>query len=494
MEQRLEQLRGEQNQQARGFAFQDFVGELFRRAQFEVVPNAGAAKPRQTDIVARRGPETYLVETKWEQAKSDSGDIDALLSRLRRTSSDVIGVFFSYAGFTESAAQVVQHERARPVLLIDGSELDHAVWDNRALVRMLSQKRELLVTHGTVQVGRKSGRPKRTNPSKLPSSDLSFVISDGTRNTEFVCRGGYDKSVFALELPDIDWTPGNGAGVVLDFRIEGVGTQAQLIDFIHELAAMGWVSKPDNIFHGVASWSIQQATTNWHGHGSKEFASALRGWRARYRDIPHEELHHTEEFVYFNDCGLGYFTLFGQIAADRRRFMQQARISFQLMGIPVNDAAFTHLCSRFDADEAFYRPRTSRSVTRNHFDKPTRVTPKALLVQPMDGEDWVVGLVIDNPYHGNHASRDGDEQLPWNISQSSVLVCALRSWHQLKGPKRTYRLWELEWSETSDTTVVRPLADWDDPPSWSRHPNNAVGKSFTTRRVTPGTPEVVDMT
>jgi len=53
------------NAQLRGYAFQNYVAELLRRGQFQVVTRPAAANRRQVDLFASRGNEHFLIETKW---------------------------------------------------------------------------------------------------------------------------------------------------------------------------------------------------------------------------------------------------------------------------------------------------------------------------------------------------------------------------------------------------------------------------------------------
>lgn len=476
MEQELQSLRTNENSQRRGYRFQEFIAELFRAAQFEVTPNAGAAKPRQTDLVARRGADGYLVETKWEKKKASSADIDALLSRLRRTSNELTGVFFSNAGYTTDAVELVRHERARPILLFEGSELDRLVQDDRVLLQLLRQKRDQLVTNCVVQRNAPARRSRRRKSVELPSSTLSFLGPNDGRSSVFVCSGEYNKSAFVMSLPDIDWLPGEGRGVTLDVSLQVHG-ESGLIDLFGDLAAMGWIRQTEYLTQGVACWSIQQATTNWHGHGCDEFVKALTSWRQRYKGIPSSDLHHTEEFTYFDTCRLGYFSLTGQVSADRRRIVWQPRVSFQLMGIPVDDGAIRQFCDRFGDDDTFYRPRTSESVKRVRLPEPRDVTPISLVVQPMDGEDWVVGIVIENPYRGRGFDSVVEGDSPWLLHDSANLLCDLGQWHPLKKKNKRYYLRSLEWSVTSETTVVHPVADWDDPAPRSKRTKDLAPRS-----------------
>ena len=99
---RLERL---DNYQKRGYEFQDFVGSLFKLRHFQVTSSPGTAKPRQTDLLATRGADTYLIETKWRRTKANIDDIDSLFARLTAAPSAVVGLMVSYAGFTGSGRE-----------------------------------------------------------------------------------------------------------------------------------------------------------------------------------------------------------------------------------------------------------------------------------------------------------------------------------------------------------------------------------------------------
>jgi hypothetical protein len=64
--------------QRRGRGLERLVGDLFRRHHFSATINPGIARPRQTDVLATRVSEHYLVECKWRSHKADADDIDSL--------------------------------------------------------------------------------------------------------------------------------------------------------------------------------------------------------------------------------------------------------------------------------------------------------------------------------------------------------------------------------------------------------------------------------
>jgi Holliday junction resolvase len=79
----------------RGSAFEMEIAGLLRAGGFDITMNAGAARPRQTDIHAQREGITLLVEAKNRRRKVDVADVDDLRVRLQRTTADVVGVVFT---------------------------------------------------------------------------------------------------------------------------------------------------------------------------------------------------------------------------------------------------------------------------------------------------------------------------------------------------------------------------------------------------------------
>jgi hypothetical protein len=264
-------------------------------------------------------------------------------------------------------------------------------------------------------------------------------------------------------MPDIDWHSTGGWGVTVDIAIP-LQDQNDFLSLIQRMAQTGWVSTNGN-------WSIQQATRNWHGFGTKTLCEALQCWRKRYEGL---EIHHTEELCYFDEIEGGYYTLSAAISADSRRFVWRAELSFQLIGIPLDIKPLQELCERFGIHEQIhFRPRNDKSVNRSRPPrnaKRRQVAPIAFVVARPDSEmfqdeEWVVGIVIDNPFIEN----EGAKRKPWPkwvpdmLRDTEYLICSLRSWHQVDSiGKYGYEFWDFESSWTSDALLVRALADWRD--------------------------------
>jgi Restriction endonuclease len=255
---RLKEMR---DYQRRGYDFQDFVGSLFKDRHFNVVPSPGTAKPRQTDLLATRGDDAYLIETKWRRSKANIADIDSLFNRLDAVPATVLGLMVSYAGFTEEAIRRVELRSDRPVILIMGSELEQLVERERDIVQVLAQKRSALLTHRRVFFGATHRRQGQNKRGLLAAASAEFVFLDGTR-TKWISGGGaFGEFTFVQELPDVDWAPGEGRAVIFDMAVP-VFDERGIVALLHHLSGMGWATDS-------ARWSIQQTVTNWHGMGSK---------------------------------------------------------------------------------------------------------------------------------------------------------------------------------------------------------------------------------
>lgn len=461
---RLEAIERVARSTQRGVELERFVADVFREQHFTVRLNAGVARPRQTDVLASRAAEVYLIECKWRSDKANIDDIDSLRSRLRRTDGRAVGLLVSVPGFSGSVLHDVEHHREQPILLISSDELRLVASRGEALSSLLWRKKEALSADGTVLLD----EPPRKRTSKhriaLPAADGWFVLADGTQSTVVDCAGAFGRFVFADKLPDIDWVPAAGLGVTLDLAPR-VHDERELLDLVGRLAGLGWAT-PD------ARSSIQQATRNWHGLGCAAFADALPQWRRR-TDSPESD--RSEEICYLDRCDGGFYTLTAKLAAQKGRQTEFVRLSFQLQGIPLDTGPLLELCRSVGAhDGLYFRPRAEESVTRRILREEYRVETRPISYLVTDSyssdqpiwpptADRVTGVVIPNPFLGSTdnylATTDHRAYLEW-IHDSEQLICALRLHHPLDGQRRDYRLKLFEYARTSDVMVCRPIVDW----------------------------------
>ncbi|MBB1152512.1 restriction endonuclease [Amycolatopsis dendrobii] len=459
---RLDAISRLQSPATRGRELEDFVAEVFRQSHFKVTLNSGVARPRQTDVLATRDTETFLIECKWRSGRADINDLDSLRSRLGRTNSDVVGILLSFPGFAGSVLSDVEHHRHQPIFLISGDELRLISSGLESLTKLLWRKKDALLTDGTVLLDepfKKRSAVRRR--FELPKAEGQFMWPDSVRSQVIECVGQFGQFVFAHKLPDIDWVPASGNGVTLDVS-PTILSQSDLLDLVDKLAAMGWAT-PD------ARWSMQQANRNWHGLGCAAFANQLTLWQQR-ADTP--DAHHSEEICYLDRCDGGFYTLTANLASHRIRQATAVTLSFQLEGLPLDTAPLLQLCRSIGAHESLYfRPRTERSVARSRAPHITVKDVQALayLIGPerllSDAPtEWVTGIVITNPFYATPASKRTAE-LPVGlelIQDSQHLICDLAEHHKLDDLSRyTYEFQGFESARTSGALVCRPIANWN---------------------------------
>ncbi|MEU1840238.1 restriction endonuclease [Micromonospora chersina] len=469
LHEQYELIEGMTNPRLRGLAFEDFVADLFAASHFEVRKNPGAARPRQTDLLAARAADTYLIECKWRADRADIDDVDSLRSRLRRTSG-AVGLLISIPGFTGTAISDVAGHRHQPILLLSGDEIRRLARRPEDLSHLLWRKKQALQVEGNALVDEPPQRKRPPARRPLPDSGTRFVAPDRPEAPVLACGGGFDGFTFAHDVVDVDWVIAQGSGVTLDVNVPA-RHEREVLDLIDKLADLGWAS-PD------ARWSIQQARTNWHGFGAAPFASELSQWQAR-ADTP--DAHHSEEFCYVDNCDGGFYTLTSTISADDSRRTTQTHLSFQLQGVPLDNGPLLQLCRSIGVhDGIYFRSLIGRSRRAIHLPAwmATTVEPLALIVTAGSDVDagmkFVTGIVIPNPLRQEqwHRSEERAEANLQQIEAAEYLVCDLGEHHLNDNKSYSYRLTKIEVAKTSSGTIFVPGARWD----WEQDPTGDIAR------------------
>lgn len=455
----LRALEGMADRANRGRRFESLVADLFRANHFDVRPNPGAARPRQTDLLAAKVSEVYLVECKWRAAKADIDDVDALRARLRRTNG-AIGLMVGMAGFSGTAISDAADHRDQPVLLVSGDEFRRLVTEPSQLLDLLWRKAEALRVDGQALVDEPSRNRRRRKPRPLPDSPTRFVLPGHEPSPAIEFGGGFGQMTFTHDLVDIDWVPAMGSGVTLDVDVP-VLSQDGVVDLLGKLADLRWASSD-------ARWSIQQSSAGWHGFGAAAFATELRNWSRR---AERPDSHHTEEFCYLDNCTGGFYTLTSSISADRTRWAKHTVISFQLQGIPLDTAPLLQLCRSIGVhDNLFFRPLAEKSARTvfppewmTHISDPVAhiVTPAAHIdAHP----EWITGIVVPNPlrqhrWKNDHRRLQADLR---DLEEPELLICHLAEFHPSHdGKEYVYRLERIQRTTTSEGSVYQPVARWE---------------------------------
>jgi hypothetical protein len=440
----------------RGLAFEGLIVELFSASHFEVRKNPGTARPRQTDLVATRAQDVYLIECKWRSSRADVADVDSLRSRMRRTHG-AVGVLISMPGFSGTAISEVSDHREQPILLVSGEELRRIAGAADQLIRLLWQKLQALRIDGVALVDEPRSKPTKRKRS-LPGTRSRFRMNGDLLTTPLVSGGGFDSIVFSHEIADIDWVFTSDTGVTVDLVVPTL-SELDIVAIIEKLADLGWATAD-------ARWSIQQSRTNWHGLGAESFVSELPHWRRRSRS---PEAHGSEEFCYVDLCAGGYYTLSATIINSARRETRDVDLSFELQGIPLDVSPLLQLCRSLGIhDDAYFRPRDrkSRELLRLPSWMSVPITPVGFMETVGDVFDhdavFVTGIVIENPFRSDRWRQSNERELvDRGIEASDLIICHLNDYHTLDGGDYVYRLTKVESTRTTRVRVFRPGARWD---------------------------------
>ena len=440
----------------RGRRLPALVARLLEGDGYNVRVDAKGARPRDADLIASRHPEAFLVEIKSGSTMTGIDVIDGHHARLLDMPTDVVGLIVSRAGFAEPAIRRVESRRVRPILLVDGAELEAMFSGMSRPSDMIEAKRTALVRDAVMRFfgdGPLVELPGEADWWPLPSPDTQFVPPG--RGPVLTALGADSDVVFVDSIPDVDWTTALGVGASLDVDLN-LRTFAHLRGAIELLRRNEWVTP-----HG--RFAIHQLQASWHGAGASAFVDALEGQADRYAALPGLRPHGTETAVYFDQFGGGVYTLVMRVITGERPWIFETQLSLQLPGVPLDPSRIGHALKALGVDrEAAFRALVDRPATTVSFGVgaiPIEVVGD-LVTRSEEGFDgtWVGGLVIRNPFSETVAGLPDDAGQAF--SQIDVIPCTLRSWFPLDRRPEAFWLQRIETVRTASALVVRAVADW----------------------------------
>jgi hypothetical protein len=135
--------------QPRGYALEKFLNGLF--AVFDVDAKAPFKIIGEQIDGAFTFEGEYLLEAKWQDAKTPLSDLDSFDKKIERKLDNTLGLFLSMNGFEDSGIET--HSRSRPrMILMDGSDLSAIIDGRIPLPDLLRRKRQHAARTGDVLV------------------------------------------------------------------------------------------------------------------------------------------------------------------------------------------------------------------------------------------------------------------------------------------------------------------------------------------------------
>lgn len=115
-------LQREDDRQARGYALERLLGDLFRLHELEYT-GSYKTDTDQIDGSVTFGSFTYLLEARWRQLLASDTDLGSLLHKVRRRLDATRGIYVSMAGFRDEAVTLFRLAQENPLILVDGQDL-----------------------------------------------------------------------------------------------------------------------------------------------------------------------------------------------------------------------------------------------------------------------------------------------------------------------------------------------------------------------------------
>jgi hypothetical protein len=187
--------------QSRGRRFNHVIAELLRCWGIDARVSLRSAG--EIDVAFASNGVRYVLEAKWEKARTDTGHVAKLQKRVRQRLAGTYGIFLSMSGYSDEALADVAHGERLEVLLLDAGHFD-------AMLSGMVPPQELLsLVHDQASF---LGEPYTPLLTLLASADESPVV-------EFPLPGLAGNPVMQSSVPDIS---GEIAFSVADSRQLGI--------------------------------------------------------------------------------------------------------------------------------------------------------------------------------------------------------------------------------------------------------------------------------
>lgn len=137
----------------------------------------------------------------------------------------------------------------------------------------------------------------------LPKSTIKYTCGPGSGNY-FRSRTRFVHSAFALNIPDTGWSITNTDGVRLSLSLP-LSTLDELRDlfgYLHDTFGLS----------SNGAFTIHQSQACWHGSGVRSFIAAVEELPQRYADANLDQVHHSEDLIYFDEMRNGWISVYGR--------------------------------------------------------------------------------------------------------------------------------------------------------------------------------------
>ncbi len=410
--------------QARGYDFEELARRLFVFAGFETTRNPPISSPRQTDLGASKGDLTYVVELRWRQESVDIGDIDALQARLARAPRGTIGCIFAMSAATEAAIARVERLRASEaqgfeILLFQRAETEAIFLGVVDLDNALAHKLKTLRNEGKVG-GIDIPEPK-LQPLDIPLPRPRWKLwREGRLVRSTVQQGSHENFGFAMWM--FYSMPTEGTSFSLDFS-PPVHTLADLRSLLELLHSRLRLTRD-------GAYNICQSNASWGGYGASHFLAEVADLENRYRGVPPEMIHHSEELTYFDTMPLGVVAVTARRSTRKTDELFNVRVEFKMAGLPLDSAPLLSLAKTLGYAQAAFKASVEPVARAHYFNPPLSVEPREYVITS-EGSELIAGLAVANPFseHKWDGLKEvfGDSDY-YHLLETDLILGTLNDW------------------------------------------------------------------
>jgi hypothetical protein len=388
----LAELHASSDPHQRGPDFELLLQKLFRLNGFEVERDPAIARPRQTDLLARRGERLLLLEAKWQRDPIDIDDLDSMESRLRRAPRSTVGCYFSMSTYTQEALDRAASLRkvelgGHELILFFPSEVAALLRGGITLAHAIDSKLRVLREEGRTPF-LKDLAPPRFRPLDIPFP--SPTIARRPNDEEVPTDGRAYNFAFGRLPGGFESYRSNVEGFELYGSVEA-DTVEELLGFLHLMHShLG--------FRGQSSYTITELRNEkvWYGSRPEKLVLALADIAERYKRAGIETAHHSEEFSFYDTTDIGALFVFGRHNVSTGR-LDGVSFELRLPGIPLDPEPLRLLADALNMPFDYLTPIDSeKSNTFEFSGAPLFMEPVEYLMDPSH-PDFCNAAVVRNP-------------------------------------------------------------------------------------------------
>ncbi|MGB9121357.1 MAG: hypothetical protein WCE73_12110 [Candidatus Angelobacter sp.] len=437
----------------RGHQFEDLFCRLLFKSRFRVQHDSATAKPRQTDILAEYGRDTFLFEIKGLGRKLDIDAVAQITDRLRRTSKNTIGCICSASGFTETLIKDIEACRPQHEILLFNPYEIYQLFNGLDIVDLIDQKRRVLRQDGLAWFYGQEGWNSKSRFVEMPPSHESLGLEDSSVPMRLESQHISD-IIYVRTAPIFN-------EYLLAFSLR-IRLRASSIKDLKELF---FVAENHLGLQGTGAFGIRQQASGWYGLGSDNFLSEVARYAQRYKGYK-DQIHHSEELAFFDELNSGgIFLLTARQSLTIKGQIHSGELIIRLPGIPADTEPYKELIRAVGKDDVLFTPEQPLQTRQTRLSPRIRIEIEDVITRIGStelGEGCVSGVVVKNPFFRNpgKTSEVLKDKASLAFAEPEYLFCRLDHWLDTGDEVDYFILTGLETVSIGEAVLLHPRCTW----------------------------------